>query len=425
MIPAQQARKLILATKERGETVRVPILEAHGKVLAASASSQVSLPPFDTSAMDGFALRLADTMAATASNPLSLPIAFEVAAGRLDVPALPPGQACRIMTGAPLPSGAKAVIKLEEVMEEGGRIVLQRPARPLENIRRSGEDVKKGACLLEPGEVLTAPRVALLAAVGLETVEVYRPLRVAILTTGDELVEPGQSLQPGQIYDSNAYAMMAMVQEAGGIPVRLGPCSDDPEQTRALLEQALQADMVLTSGGVSMGRFDFVGAALAELGTVHFNSVAQQPGKPFTYATVAGKPVFGLPGNPVATMVTFEYYVRPLMRQLMGQREIERPRALVTLEEPIKQNPEKQLFLRAILRTDGKVVRARLTGGQGSHMITSMARANALLVIPPGSRKLEASEQVEAILLDSLAVPIEGHASESFIGLPLVQLHAY
>lgn len=422
MIAAQQARQLILGSAIRRETMRVPLLAAHGKVLAAPAIAQVSLPPFDSSAMDGFALRLADTAFASTIAPVSLPISFEIPAGCLDLPHLDPGQACRIMTGAPLPPGAEAVIKLEDVKEEGGRISLERPAQGGENIRRAGEDVLCGTCLLEPGDVLTAPRVALLAAIGMEAAEVYRPVRVAILTTGDELVEPGQALQPGQIYDSNAFAMMAMVSEAGGIPVRLGPCPDDPAKTRALLESALQYDMVLTSGGVSLGRYDFVGAALAELGTVHFTSVAQQPGKPFTYATVAGRPVFGLPGNPVATMVTFEYYVRPLMRRLMGYRELERPKCLATLKEPIKQNPEKQLFLRAIL--DAKGPKARLTGAQGSHLITSMARANALLVIPPGSRKLEAGEQVEAILLEPLTVPIEGKVSDSAIELPLVPLHA-
>ena len=413
MTTPQEARRLIFETGLRREIVPVSLMQGLGKVLAKPAIAQLSLPPFACSAMDGFAVRYGDTLSASAASPVFLPIAFELAAGVLELPTLLPGQAFRIMTGAPLPPGADAVIKLEDVEEAAGGIQLSRPAVMAENVRDAGEDVQKGATILDAGQVLTAPRMALLAASGHASVEIYRPMKVAVLTTGNELVEPGKELKPGQIYDSNAYAMMAMVMEAGAIPERFGPCSDDPASTRALLDQALQCDVVLTSGGVSLGRYDFVGSAFAERGKVHFTTVAQQPGKPFTFATLDGKPVFGLPGNPVATMVTFEYYVRPLLRQLMGYSEFDRPRFKVSLQEPIKQHPEKQLFLRAIATATSQGPQARLTGPQGSHLITSMARANALLVIPPGSRKLEAGEQVEGILLEPLGQALPASAWDS------------
>lgn len=400
MIPVEEARSLILNTVQPTQSETTPLLAALGRVLAETVHSSVAHPPFDNSSMDGYAVRVSDLAEASATTPVWLPVIGEVAAGGSEPPTVGPGEACRIMTGAILPPGADSVVMVEETLEEDGRVRFTGPCELGQSVRRAGEDLAEGACVLEAGTSLNAARVGLLAGVGRSHVQTHRPPRVAILTTGDELVQPGEPLRPGQIYASNAFAIAGMVMEAGAIPVPIGVARDDRDETRRLIQQALECDVLITSGGVSMGRFDYVSEALAELGTIHFDRVAQQPGKPLTYATLSGKPVFGLPGNPASTMVCFEYYVRPALLKMMGHRKVERQRVQAVLKENIRKPLGKTSFLRAVVKEGPEGYQAALTGSQSSGMMTSMALANALLVIPAERDGAIAGEAFDALLLE-------------------------
>lgn len=401
MIPVEQALEIILATVPTLAAERVSLHEALGRVLSESVSATAPLPPFDNSAMDGFAVRVADVQRASAEHPTELAIVSEVAAGaRADTPLIP-GQAIRIMTGAPTPPGAEAVIKVEDTEVVGDRVRFRVPAVLGGNIRRAGEDVAAGSEVLAAGMVLTPARIQMAAAVGRAALAVIPPVRVGILATGDELVELEAPLLPGQIRNSNAYGLYAQVLAAGAIPVLLGIAKDTREDTEAKIRSGLAAgDVVVSSGGVSMGDYDYVSEVLRQLGTVHFTSVAQQPGKPLTYATLDGKPFFGLPGNPVSTMVSFELYVRPALRRMMGHRALFRPEVTAVLTGGLKSPADKRSFLRAVVSREGDRVLASLTGPQGSGMIHSMVEANALLVIPEATRRMEAGEQVKALLIE-------------------------
>lgn len=400
MISVIEARERIAETLHPGPKVSLRLLEARGRILAEGVTAGLDLPSFDNSAMDGYAVHAADLQGATAAAPVHLPVALESAAGSGQLAPLRPGTCGRIMTGAPMPPGADAVVKIEDTELVDGRVKFVRPADSGDHVRLRGEDLRAGDLLLEPGARLTPSRLALLAAIGRAEVTVYAAPRVAILTTGNELVAPGQPLQHGQIYDSNAIAMAAMVAETGAIPVMLGVVRDDRESTRRLLEEATACDVIMTSGGVSMGAYDYVSEALRDLGTVHFERVAQQPGKPLTYATLAGKPAFGLPGNPVSTRVCFEVYVRPALRRLMGHSQPQGRRVTVTMTERCSKRQGLTTFLRAVVTAGENGPEASLAGAQGSAMLGSMARANALLWVPAETSGLEAGEQVDALMLD-------------------------
>jgi molybdopterin molybdotransferase len=399
MIAAHEAYRIVMAQMAPLSPQRLPLEACLGLVLTESVVSPVAYPPFTSSAIDGFAVHAIDTADATAENPVILPIAFAVAAGDAADRRLAPGQACRIMTGARIPLGADACIMREDVTDGGQDVRIPEPAPAGDFVRPQGEDLAAGDTVLRPGDVLTPPRLALMAAVGRAEALVHPRPRVAILATGDELVEPGQTLQPGQLYNSNAYAMAAWITEAGGEPVRLPIVPDDREETRRLIAEACTYDAVVSSGGVSMGDHDHVGHLLAEMGTVHFTRVAQMPGKPFTFATVDGTPVFGLPGNPAATMVGLEIYLRPALLRMQGHSRVERPTIQAVLAEPIKRKNRLQ-FVRSRLERRHGEVHAALTGPQGSGLITAMAWANALLIIPTGSGSVAVGERVTALALE-------------------------
>lgn len=399
MVTVEEARRLIAAHVSPVAAETTPILQALGRIVASPLVAPMALPPFDNSAMDGFAVRTAD-LAGAAGMAVMLPVVGTVAAGARQVPPLPSGRAMRIMTGAPLPAGADAVVPWEEANEADGLVALPTRVAAGQHVRREGEDIQRGSRVLEPGQPLNAPRIALLAALGRATAIVYAPLRVAIVSTGNELVEPGLPLAAGQIYDSNAYALIAAVAEAGGQPLRVKAAGDDPDEVKRALAKALCCDVVITTGGVSKGDFDHVGDTLASLGRVHFREVAQQPGKPFTFATVRGKPVFALPGNPVAAGVCFEVFIRPALRRMMGHSSQERPRVLAVAAEPFEKRLGRETFLRAKIAKNGPVYHARLAGPQGSAMMGSLAAANALMVVPADSRGFRAGDLVETILLE-------------------------
>lgn len=383
----------------------VPIDEAWGRVLAHPVTATRDLPPWDNSSMDGFAVRSADL-------PGTLPVAGVVAAGHALGAVLAPGTALRIMTGAPMPAGADAVViredaeVLAEVLGDPPRVRFADPAAPGANVRRRGEDVAVGEAVLDAGVRLGAGELGFLAALGHAAVRVARKPRVAILSTGDELVSVDVPPRPGQIVNSNLHALSAQVREAGAEPVNAGIAPDvteGPDGLLARIERALAADVVLTSGGVSVGDFDFVKDAFAAVGVdMDFWKVAMKPGKPLAFGcTPAGNLVFGLPGNPVSSMMCFELFVRPALLALQGANDLERPRAPVVLTTAYAKQPGRAHYLRAALRRQGDTLLAHPHPKQGSGMLSSMVGVDALVEIPAERGDVAAGDRLDALLLSA------------------------
>lgn len=395
MVSVADAYATVMARAQALPAERLPLLMTLGRTLAGPVAASVALPPFDNAAMDGYAVRAADL----ASVPARLRVAAEARAGMV-APPLRPGKACRVMTGAPLPAGADAVVKQEDVLVERGYVTFHQHVAAGEHVRRAGEDVAAGQVVLAPGHVIDAGAIALLAGLGRAQVSVHALPRVAVLTSGDELAEPGRRLAPGMIYNSNAYALMALVMEAGGAPTRLPVARDDRTKTRRALREALDYDVVITTGGVSVGRYDFVGEAIAAAAEVHFAAVAQQPGKPFMFATAGTTAIFGLPGNPGAAMLCAELYVRPYLRALLGRPERLRPRVAAVACGSFTKKPGREAFVRAVVTRCGDRYEACLADGSGPGALRPLALANALLVVPAASTGFAAGEAVEAMLLD-------------------------
>lgn len=370
---------------------KVPLAEARGRALARDLFAAADLPPFPASSVDGYAVQSNDP------SPVRTVLA-EVTAGVARDVVVTPGTAVRTMTGAPVAPGADAVVMVEYVEERGGKITLTRQARAGENVQRAGQDVRSGQLALAEGTLLGAPEVGLLAALGQAQAEVYRRPRVAVLSTGDELVEPWEAAGPAKIRDSNRYALMAAVEATGATAISLGMVKDVRAQQQERIRRGLEtADVLITSGGVSMGVRDLVKGILEEMGRVHFGRVSMKPGKPLTFATVGEKVAFGLPGFPVSSLVTFELFVRPALLKMQGYREIERPRVEAVLEHDVTPAPDRTEFQRAVVRWEGGTLRAATTGLQSSGRLLSMVGANALLIFAPGQKRL-AGEAVPAIL---------------------------
>ncbi len=386
-------------------TERVPLLDAVGRVLAVDAVAGYTLPHWDNSAMDGYAVRAADIAGASAAAPVQLTVTETVAAGEFPTIPVREGLATRIMTGAPLPDGADTVVRVEDT--DGGlqRVSIRDARDSRKNIRPRGEDFVAGQVVIPAGTVIAPAQVGVLASLGLPTVEVHRRPLVAILGSGDELVDLDrfhEVLAGRKIVTSNSYTLSALVRANGGVPRLLGNAADTPESLRALLEQARGADLIVTSAGASVGAFDYTRDVLASLGaTLDFWKVRMRPGAPIGFGALHGTPWIGLPGNPVSVMVTFELFARPVLRRLQGFPRLFRRPTPVVLEEPVAIGARLTHFLRGIVRVgdDGRMV-ARLTGPQGSGILTSMARANALLVVPEERPRCEAGEVVHALLVD-------------------------
>ncbi|WP_214370990.1 gephyrin-like molybdotransferase Glp [Pseudonocardia sp. H11422] len=380
----------------------VPLTQAAGLVLAADLTAPIALPPFDNSAMDGYAVRAADVAGATEEAPVELPVATDIPAGRTDVPTLEPGTAHRIMTGAPLPPGADAVVQVE--LTDGGvdRVRIRRAPAPGTHVRTAGEDVPAGAVVLTAGTVLGAPQIALAAAVGSATLPVRRPPHVLVLSTGSELVAPGTPLRPGQIYESNGPMLAAAVQDAGGRAELLRFVPDDVAQFRQVLSERVAGgvDLVLTSGGVSAGAYEVVKDALTGRG-VEFVRVAMQPGGPQGAGRLeidGGVGIVTLPGNPVSSQVSFEVFVRPALRAALGHPHPHRPVVKATLGEPMSSPAGKRQFRRGVLdAVDGTV---REVGSPASHLLGALARADCLIVLPEDVTSAEAGDPVDVWLLD-------------------------
>ncbi len=416
----------ILATVRPLDPIELHLLDAQGCVLVEDITVPVSLPPFDNSSMDGYAVRVADIAGASEEYPASLEVVGDVAAGAADPVHVGPGQAARIMTGAPLPPGAETVVPVEwtdgglgEGLAAGmrarslapdgatGQVAVYRPAPARAHVRAQGSDVRAGDRVLEAGTVLGPPQISLLAAVGRGTVRVRPRPRVVVLSTGSELVQPDEPLRPGQIYDSNSFALTAAARDAGAIAYRVGAVADDAETLRDTIEdQLVRADLMVTSGGVSVGAYDVVKEALAHAGDedepgsgVEFRRLAMQPGKPQGFGSIGPDhtPLLALPGNPVSSYVSFELFVRPAIRTLMGLQDVHRPRVRAELraEKALPSPKGRRQFLRGRY-ADGVVTPV---GGAGSHLVAALAQANALVVVPEDVEDVAPGTEVEVVLL--------------------------
>jgi molybdopterin molybdotransferase len=363
----------------------------------------MDLPSFDNSGMDGYAVTLADVGAASESSPVLLPVVGEAAAGQTKLFAMSPGTAVKIMTGAPVPSGADAVVPVEWTDGGAATVEVRRAPQHGQHVRRRGEDVRAGDVLLEEHQTLGPRQLGLLASVGMAQVRSRPRPRVVVLSTGSELREPGSRLAHDAIYDSNSFMLAAAVRRAGAIAYRVGIVADDPaEFGDALSDQLVRADLVITSGGVSKGEYDVVKEVLGELGTVWFGEVRMQPGKPQGFGHVGEDrtPIFTLPGNPVSAYVSFEMFVLPALRTMMGRTPARRPRSRARVTEPIRSATGKEQFVRAAYSYDERGPRVTPVGGHGSHLVGDLARADALVAVPADTTYVEADSQVDVLLLD-------------------------
>jgi molybdopterin molybdotransferase len=387
MTTPAEALRLILGHAAPLPAEERPLSSVLGLAVAETLGSRAQVPPFTNSAMDGYAVRAQDLRTGSPATPVRLRVLGDLAAGATPHRPVGPGEAFRIMTGAPLPEGADSVVPVEDTTHGGDWVEVRGPLRAGLHIRQAGEDLSLGQRLVTAGQALRPGDIGVLAAAGIPRVKVHPPLRVAVLTTGDELVDVSQEPGPGGIRDANIHAVGAQVAACGAIPVPFPRVPDDRATLMRVLRQALEADVILTTGGISVGDYDFMKAMLEELGAERiFWKVAQKPGGPFGFWTLGTKPIFGLPGNPVAAMLMVEEYVRPALRQMMGFARLHRPQAGASLEGGWRGKPGdlRTTFLRVVARREGGQLIARLTGPQGSGILSSMLLANALAVIPEG-----------------------------------------
>jgi molybdopterin molybdotransferase len=397
MLTVEEALEAVLARVSALGTERVDVLGALGRVLAEPIVSRREIPPWPNSSMDGYAVRAEDTGAG-----VRLTVVGRVEAGALPSRVVARGEAMRIFTGAPLPEGADSVVPQEDVDVSDGHIAMRRPLERAAFVRPRGEDVRVGDRVLEAGIPLTAAEVGLLATLGYGQVPVHRRPRVAILSTGNELADLGTEPGPGQIPNTNTYTLMAQVLEAGAEPISLGVARDRLEAIETRVRAARDADALVSSAGVSVGELDLVRDALVRAGAeLHLWKVSMRPGKPITFGSLGGRPVWGLPGNPVSAMVTFELFVRPALMKMCGRRRLARPRVRARALEPVPNPGSRRGYLRVCLEPHTHGLGARLTGEQGSAILRSMVAADGLAIIPPDTT-VPAGGDLEIILLREL-----------------------
>ena len=402
LVPFAEARAGVLGRLEPLPVREVSLAGALGCVLATDVAAAEDLPPFANSAMDGFAVSGADLAGAADDRPVALKITGEVFAGTGRLPAVQPGQAVRIMTGGAIPPGADTVVPVEQTATEGDTVLVRLDPGPGRFVREAGEDVRQGTVVLERDRVLDAAAIGMLASVGRRAVPVHPRPHVMVVATGDELVDPGDPLGPGQIRDSNSWLLVAQVRAAGAEAFRCDKLRDDPEALRrGFALAAAEGDFVLTSGGVSVGDRDYTKQVLAELGDVRSFRVAMQPGMPQAFGLAAGTPLYGLPGNPVSCFVVFETLVRPALRRLAGHPDdrLDRPRVVARLAGPVRSPKGKVSFLRVRLEVGDEGLVAAITGNQGSGVLSSCVAADGLAVVPPEHSELAAGSAVQVLLL--------------------------
>ena len=416
MLSVEEAQARILGMFRTLESERKPLLDALGQVLAEDVVSTLDIPPLTNSAMDGYAVRYEAIAGATYDNPRELRVIGHLAAGQLPEQEVSGVNAVRIMTGAPIPPGADTVAPFEETDEYERKglgmgplditeIMVRTDVPRGSNLRPAGQDVQKGQMVLEKGALLRPSEIGVLASLGRDTVEVTRRPVVAVIATGDELLEPGEPAAVGKIYNSNSYSVAAAVLRYGGIPRMLGIAGDNLESMNGKLEEGLTADMLLTSAGVSRGDYDIVKDVLASRGEIDFWSVRMRPAKPLAFGVFPGPggrkvPHIGLPGNPVSALVAFEEMVRPAILKMQGRTDLGKPVVRAALEDDIVNGDERRVYARAVItRRDGRYY-ARLTGDQGSGVLTSMALANGLAICPEDVPVMKAGEEVDVQMLD-------------------------
>ena len=408
-LTVQEALTAVLAGVSVLQAEQVPLLAALGRVLAQDVVAKDSLPPFSNSSMDGYALRAADLSGTSAEKPATLQVVGDVAAGAVLDVTVEPGTAVRIMTGAPVPAGADAVVPVEDTNESWRdrerplpeQIQVNRSVQAGDYIRHPGEDIEAGQAILARGHILRPQEVGVLASLGIGQIAVVRRPKVAILATGDELLEIDQPLQPGKIRNSNGYTQAAQIMALGAEPVQLGIARDTETAVREKLQAGLDAgvDLFISSAGVSVGAYDVVKAVLEEEGNIGFWRVRMRPGKPLAYGTYHGVPYLGLPGNPVSAMVSFERFARAAIRKMAGHTQLDRPTIAVTVQEDIDSDG-RESYIRAVVTHDENGYQATTTGAQGSHMMTSLVKANALLIVPEGVKYVASGSQLTAWMFD-------------------------
>jgi molybdopterin molybdotransferase len=414
MITVDQALEKVLEHIEVLEAETSPILDCLGQVLAEDIFSTINIPPLDNSAMDGYAVRSADTRGASQQSPRILHVIDTVTAGSISLSEVKPGTAIRIMTGAPIPKGADCVVKFEDTDESErqgthAEIGVLIKVKPGTDIRLAGEDIAAGSLVLSKGTVLRPAEVGVLASLGRNKVKVIRRPLVAILATGDEIVDIAQPLPQGKIYNSNSYSVAAQVQHYGAVPKILGIASDSEDSLLSGLRQGLDADMVITSGGVSLGDYDVVRQVLAKEGEIVFWRVREKPGKPLVFGVIKGRSkagevrnilFFGLAGNPVSAMINFELFARPTILKMMGKKNLAKPVVQAVVEDAIENTDGRRVFTRVMVEKRGGQYFARLTGPQGSGVLTSMARANGLAIVSEDKPGVKPGDMVEVMMLD-------------------------
>lgn len=409
MLSVDQALNIILSDVAVLPAETVPLIEALGRVLVEPAIARDDLPPFANSAMDGYAVRAADIAEASAAIPVVLKVVADIPAGTVSRVSLAAGETARIMTGAPLPEGANAIVPVEDTNEPW-----REPDRPLPDmvqVRRSinegdyvrwpGEDIESGTIALPAGHTIRPQETGVLASLGITAVSVVRRPRVGVLATGDELISANEPLSPGKIRNSNSYALLAQVHALGAMPIDLGVALDSESDLRLKLQSGIEAgvDLFISSAGVSVGAYDVVKEVMDTGGEVEFWRVNMRPGKPLAFGSYGEIPYLGLPGNPVSAMVSFERFARPAIRKMSGHQKLERPRIKVTLTEDIYSDG-RESYLRAKVESTGEGYSVNLSGRQGSHVMTSLVKANALVIIPAGVDHVPAGRSVEAMMLD-------------------------
>ena len=402
-LPVEDYLARVLAGIEPLTPYEHPLMDALGMPVAEDVRAAVSLPVFDNSGMDGYAVAFRDVADATPERPVHQPVVGEIAAGQTTIFDLTPGTAVRIMTGAPVPQGCTAVVPFEWAEEVGREVLVHRAPDEGQHIRRAGEEVRQGDLLMTAGEVIGTRHVGLLAALGLGRVPTAPRPRVVVMSTGSELVEPGRPLGRDSIYDANSYLLAAAVRAHGAIAYRVQASTDDPDSfTNALSDQLVRADLVVTSGGVSKGTHDVVKEVLSGLGTVQFLEVGMQPGKPQGFGVVGEDrtPIFTLPGNPVSAYVSFEMFVVPALYKLMGRTDVGRRLVTATVTEPLRSMRGKQQLVRARLEITSGAARVTPVGGAGSHLIAGLAQSDALIVLAEGVTRVDQGDQVPVLLLD-------------------------
>lgn len=400
MISVEEARERVLESIHRLEPVEVELSSALGLALAEPAVSRFDIPPFDNSAMDGYAVQAGDIAGASTDAPAELEVLEDLPAGYIAKATVIPGTAVRIMTGAPLPAGANTVVPVELTGRLPEGVYIHQALKEGANVRYAGEDVKKGETVLPEGTRIDPAELGMLASLGYSRVKCYRRPVVGVISTGDELVDPLEDLAPGKIHDSNSYTVYGLVAEAGAVPLRIGIVRDRPEELRRVFTQhGDRVDAFITSGGVSVGDYDVVKEVLAGMGEMNFWKVAMRPGMPQAFGSVLGKPLFGFPGNPVSVMVSFELFAYPALRKMGGHLELFHPEADAVIDTPMGRKIGRMEFIRVIAEWRDGEYHARVTGPQGSGILRSMVLANALAMLPSEAGRLEAGSRVRIMLL--------------------------